>query len=270
MFDKEKMTTTSIITGVTFLLMVIMNVLANLLPLNGQTTGEVSDSYSNLFAPAGYTFAIWGLIYLLLALFTIYQLGFFRDDERQDRGEFFSRIGILFSISSIANALWIFMWHYELIALSAILIIIVLICLILINENIKKQELSFKDKFFVRAPFSIYFGWITVATIANITVLFVSLGWNKLGIGASIWTMIILLVGLAISIATMMKNRNMLYGLVVLWAYIGIYIKHISATGWNNQYPIVIATVTISAVLLVVAMLYMIFRPKESIAKSRR
>lgn len=270
MFDKEKMTTTGIVAGITFIFMVLMNVLANLLPLNGQTTGEVSDSYSNLFAPAGYTFAIWGLIYLMLALYTMYQLGFFREDERQERKSFFNKIGILFAISSLANALWIFMWHYELIFLSTILIAIVLICLIIINENIKKQEFSLKEKIFVRAPFSIYFGWVTVATIANITVLFVSLGWTMSRGAEGMWTIIILLVGLAIGMATMMKNKDILYGLVLVWSYIGIYIKHISEAGWNNEFPLVIATVTISVVLLFAAMGYMIFSEKKSIARSKR
>ncbi|WP_225419997.1 tryptophan-rich sensory protein [Methanohalophilus profundi] len=110
-----------IITTVTFSAMVIANALANALPINGLTTGQISDFYPNPFAPTGWTFAIWGLIYLLLAGYTLYQLGVFQDNENSVRNGLLSKIGILFSISSIANAAWIFAWHYQIIPLSLLL-----------------------------------------------------------------------------------------------------------------------------------------------------
>jgi hypothetical protein len=138
MVDKKRFTNISIITAITYIIMIILNGLANFLPINGQTSAEVSDSYSNLFAPAGYTFSIWGLIYILLGLFTIYQLGFFRKNELEEKEKMFKKIGIIFSISSLANALWILTWHFELIPTSMILILTMLICLILINKEIRK------------------------------------------------------------------------------------------------------------------------------------
>jgi len=244
------------LTTVSFLVMVLINVLADIIPINGQGTGQVSDSYKNLFAPAGLTFAIWGLIYLLLAGYTLYQLGFFNLENKAVKEDLFEKVGLYFSISSIANVAWIFSWHYHLIALSMLLMVIILICLIWIVRHITNEELSLREKIFIRLPFSVYFGWITVATIANATTLLVSLGWDGFGISELTWTVIIIAVGLAIGLATMLKNRDMAYGLVIIWAYAGIYLKHTSVNGFAGKYPIVITTVIVSLVLLLIGEAY--------------
>ena len=260
MVEKKKFSSLSIITLVTFVIMVTLNVLANALPINGRNTGEISDSYSNLFAPAGYTFAIWGLIYLLLGMYTIYQLGFFRKGEVVSREPLLSKINVLFSLTSVANTIWILAWHYDFIGLSTVLIAFILICLILINLEIKKtKDLSLKERVFLCLPFSVYFGWLTVATVANITTLLVSIGWKGFGIGEDIWTMIILIVAFLIAGVTIMRLKNIPYGLVLIWSYVGIYSKHISKDGWNSQYPVVTATVTVCLVLFVLVLLYTAF-----------
>jgi len=244
-----------IFTTVSFVVMVSINALANIIPINGVKTGQVSDFYSNLFTPASFTFAIWGLIYLLLAGYVLHQLGLFQSANKKD---LFDRVGLYFSVSSIANALWIFSWHYQLIALSMLLMIVILVCLILINQEITKKDLVLKEKFFIRLPFSIYFGWITVATIANATTLLVSLGWDGFGISGQVWTVIIIVTGLAIAIATMLKNKDIAYGLVIIWAYAGILIKHISINGFAFQYPAIIITVIISIILLLIVEAFII------------
>lgn len=238
-------------TTVTFLIMIIVNALANILPINGVNTGQVSDSYPNLFAPAGLTFAIWGLIYILLAGYVLYQLGFFQ--VTKNSVSLTKKVGIYFSISSIANATWIFSWHYHKIALSMILMLIILICLILIVQEINQSRLAKRDILFIKIPFSIYFGWITVATIANATTLLVSIGWDGFGISEALWAMIIIAVGLIIGSVTMIRNHDVVYGLVFIWAYLGILIKHISANGFAGQYPGVITTTIICIVLLIIA-----------------
>lgn len=250
----------SIVTAISFAIMIFLNALANILPINGQTTGSVSDAYVNLFTPDAYTFSIWGLIYLLLGIYVVYQLGFFRKDYIVNRNNLFNQVGILFSLSSIVNSLWILAWHYDKMLLSTILIVTILVLLIAINVIIKKEDLSLKEKFFIRLPFSVYFGWITVATIANITVYLVSIGWKGFGIGENIWAMIILLVGVLIGGLTTIKQRDIAYGLVLIWAYGGIYSKHISESGWNSEYPLVIATITISLGILVLTLLYTFYR----------
>lgn len=259
MTDKRSGMVIKILVVLTYIVMVTVNGLANGLPINGIGTGAISDAYPNIFAPAGVTFAIWGLIYLLLAGYTLYQLGLFQNGKTLLEENRFKKIGLYFAISSIANAAWIFSWHYMIIPLSMVLMLVILVSLILIVQEIKKAELSSRDKIFVKLPFSIYFGWITVATIANATVLLVSLGWNGFGISEMIWAVIIIAVGLIIGGGTMLLNKDMAYGLVIIWAYAGILIKHTSGTGFAGQYPAVITTVIVSIVLLIIGEGYLLF-----------
>ena len=263
MSEKKTKISIKILVAVTFILMVTINALANILPINGQTTGGVSDYYKNLFAPAGITFAIWGLIYIALAGYTIYQAGLFQKHESANPVALLEKIGLYFSISSIANSAWIFSWHYHLIPLSMLLMVVILVCLIIISQTINKVNLEFREKLFIRLPFSIYFGWITVATIANATALFVSLGWDGFGISEPTWTVVIIMVGLIIGIATTLKNRDITYGLVIIWAYIGILIKHTSTSGFSNQYMQIITTVIVCIILLTIAEIYLFSKMRK-------
>ncbi len=209
----KKLNLISIFVLITYLAMIIVNGLANGLPINGMITGDISDSYPNLFAPTGITFIIWGVIYLLLAAHTAYQLGLFRKKGEEVKTALLKEVGILFSISSLANVAWIFAWHYKNILLSLLFMLIILVCLMLIYVRINKETLTANEKVFIRLPFSVYFGWITVATIANATTLLVDkLGSpvNLLGISEVVWTVVILLIGLAIGAFTTLKNRTSL------------------------------------------------------------
>lgn len=253
MSDKQTFIATRVLVFITFITMVVINALANILPIGGVTTGQVSDFYPNLFAPAGFTFAIWGVIYLLLLGYTIYQLGIFQKEKVIAKSDLLCSIGILFSISSIANSCWIFAWHFRSSSLSLLLILVILICLILIMQKLKNECLSRTEKIWIRLPFSIYFGWITVATIANATAFLVDVKWNGFGIDAAIWTAIILLVGVLIAVTTMMKLKDPAYGLVVIWAYIGILAKHLSTSGFASQYMVVIYTAIACIIVLIVA-----------------
>ncbi len=264
----KKLNSTSIFVLITYLAMIIVNGLANALPINGMITGDISDSYPNLFAPTGITFIIWGVIYLLLAAHTAYQLGLFRKKGEEVKTALLKEVGILFSISSLANVAWIFAWHYKNILLSLLFMLIILVCLMLIYVRINKETLTANEKVFIRLPFSVYFGWITVATIANATTLLVDkLGSpvNLLGISEVVWTVVILLIGLAIGAFTTFKNRDIPYGLVIVWAYIGILVKHLLAQpdGFNSQYPAVIVTVIISLVMLVATLVFTQLKAKK-------
>jgi len=266
----KKLNSISIFVLITYLAMVIVNGLANALPINGMITGAISDSYPNLFAPTGITFIIWGVIYLLLAAHTLYQLGLFRKKSEEVKTALLKEVGTLFAISSVANIAWIFSWHYKIIPLSMLLMLVILICLVLITIRINKEKLTTNEKIFIRLPFSVYFGWITVATIANATTLLVDkLGSpvNLLGISEVVWTVAILLVGLVIAVITTLKYRDIAYGLVIVWAYLGILIKHLTAKplpdGFNSQYPAVIATVIVSLVVLVVTLVYTQLKSKK-------
>ena len=244
------------VAAITYIAMVVVNGLANALPINNMSTGDISNAYENLFAPAGITFSIWGLIYLLLAAYVLYQFGLFQKDHGKSRRALFNKVNLWFILSSVANISWIFAWHYDYIGLSVLIMAVLLISLIKITDIINKEKLSTKEKYFVRLPFSVYFGWITVATIANITVFLVSINWNGFGISEQIWTVVILLAGLLIGALRMMKDKILAYGFVLVWAYVGILIKHLSADGFARQYEEVIITVIISIITFVIGLVY--------------
>ncbi len=246
--------------AVAYVAMVAVNFLANALPIGGVTTGKASDAYANLFTPAGVTFSIWGLIYLLLLFYTFYQFGFGQKEISFKREKLFATINRYFLITSLANIAWIFTWHYGIIWLSVLIMLTLLFFLIKIADIINKEKFSLVDKLYICAPFSFYFGWITVATIANITVLLVSLDWNGFGLSDVFWTVIILLVGTVIGISRMLKDRNIFYGLVLVWAYGGIWLKHASASGFNGSYPSVIMTVIICLVLFLGTIGFLVYK----------
>ena len=263
MNEQTLKSSTKILVSVTFLAMIVTNALANILPINGQGTGAVSDAYTNLFAPAGLTFAIWGVIYLLLAGYTAYLIGLFQTGKTSVKFGLLTKTGIVFSISSIANTAWIFAWHYHQIGLSMILMLVILVSLIAINRMIRKEALTIKERLFIGLPFSVYFGWITVATIANATTLLVSLDWNGFGISEPIWTILILVIGMLIGASTMLVNRDFAYGLVLIWAYFGILIKHTSVEGFSGQYLAVIITVSVCITLFILAEGKILFTRKK-------
>lgn len=263
-------TSVKLLVGITYLAMITMNVLANALPINGRTTGAISDAYQNLFAPAGLTFAIWGVIYLLLGAHVLYQFGLFRAPEpdgtpaspgglaagehsASSRVALLERVGVLFALSSVANVCWILSWHYDLILVSTLLLATMLVLLILITRTILGAELSTRDRLFLRLPFSVYLGWITVATIANVTVWLVSSGWDAFGIAEPVWAVLIIAVGALIGAAVVLRDRDIAYGLVLVWAYLGIWLKHTSDTGFQGAYPVVIATALVGIAAFIAA-----------------
>lgn len=196
-----------------FIVMVIMNYLANALPLNGKTTGQLSELYPNLFTPAGVTFSIWGIIYFLILVFVVVQL-------RTANQKLVSAIGWAFFISSLFNALWILAWHYEQTGLSVIIMLGLLASLIYIN-----QQLSVLPFSITKLAFGIYLGWICIATIANVTALLVSLGWGGWGIAPEYWTIIMIATGAAITMLAIYRLQNPFLGLAVIWAFVGIIFK---------------------------------------------
>ena len=226
---------------VAYLGMVVVNFLANALPINNRSTGEISDAYPNLFAPAGVTFSIWGVIYLLLGLYVVFQ--FTKNDQKTE--ELVKKINPFFIASSIANILWIIAWHYDFIGLSVLIMFGLLFSLIKISDILGTKQPTALKKLFISAPFSVYFGWITVATIANITVFLVSVNWNGFGFADFVWAIIVLVTGALIGILRMRKNEDIFYGLVLIWAYLGILLKHTSASGFGGEYPGVIVAVIV-------------------------
>lgn len=223
---------------------VVVNGLANALPLNGLTTGEISDRFQVYFVPAGYVFSIWGLIYLGLIAFAIYQaLPSQRDNAR------LRRVGYLFALSCVANVAWLFFWHYEqfLWTLAAMLLLLLSLILIYLRLGIGRAEFSTAEKWCVQATFSVYLGWVTVATIANVTSVLDYVNWSGWGIGPQAWTVIMLIIGAGIATAMGLTRGDAAYMLVIIWAFVGIAVKHASA-------PVVAIAAWASAALVVLAL----------------
>jgi hypothetical protein len=201
---------------------ITVNSLANILPLNGLNTGEISDRFKVYFAPAGYVFSIWGLIYLGLIIYAVYQA---LPSQRQN--PWLQATGWWVVLGGIANSTWIFLWHYEQFPLTIIAMLVLLATLIITYLQLGngRTDAPLAEKLAVRILFSIYLGWITVATIANVTSLLDYLKWNGFGISAVTWMGIMLAAVLVITTLMNFTRRDLAYTLVILWALAGIAIK---------------------------------------------
>ncbi len=205
---------------------IVVNGLANALPLNGQTTGEISDRFQVYFVPAGYVFAIWGVIYLALIGYSVYQaLPSQRDNPRLQRS------GWLYVVSCAANIAWLFLWHYEFFVWTLVAMGALLLCLIAIylTLGIGRCRTSAAGMWLTHVPFSLYLGWITVATIANATSLLDYLHWDRWGLAPEWWAVIMLAVATAITLLIRLTRGEVVYLAVIVWAFAGIAVKH-SAT----------------------------------------
>ena len=234
-----------VITIVAVVATIVVNALANILPFNGQETGAISDRFAIYFVPAGYVFSIWGLIYLGLIAYAIFQaLPAQRENPR------LQSIGGLFALASIANIAWVFLWHYEvfLATLPVMLILLVSLIAIYLRLGTGRTQVGAAERWLVRVPFSIYLGWITVATIANATQLLYFLGWNGGFLSPELWTVIMLAVATAVAWLMAITRRDVAYLLVLIWAFVGIAGKHadtplVSGAAW-------IATVLVAAAVV--------------------
>ena len=209
--------------ALTILATIVVNVLANALPINGQNTGAISDRFQVYFVPAGYVFSIWGVIYIGLIAFAIFQaLPSQRENPR------LRAAGWWIALGGLANIAWIFLWHYEQFPLTLIAMLVLLGTLIItyLRLDIGRSTVSKAETWAARVPFSIYLGWITVATVANVTSLLYFLNWDGFGIAPEVWMWIVLAVVLVIAALMNFSRRDIAYTAVILWALAGISVKH--------------------------------------------
>jgi hypothetical protein len=199
--------------------MITVNGLANALPINGQSTGEISDRFAIYFVPEGYVFSIWGIIYLGLIIFTIYQAL-----PAQKDNELLKKISPAYWIGSLANVAWILLWHYEFFPLTLVAMLTILVSLIIIYRQISelKPRLAGNQNWFIRLPFSIYLGWISVATIANVSQVLFNSGWDGWGISDPAWAVILVSIATILGMLMIWREGEIPYALVLVWAFIGI------------------------------------------------
>jgi len=216
------------------ILALAVNVLAAALPLNNQTTAQISDRFKVFFVPAGYVFAIWGIIYIGWIAFTVYQFLPGHKESPRLRG-----LGYLFALTGVFNAVWLFCWQYNHFTLSVIVMLILLSLLIAsyLNLNIGRTSVSSAEKWCMDIPISVYLGWISVATIANISDWLYSINWNGFGIAPQVWAVIMMIVASVLGILMALTRRDSGYLFVFVWAFIGIAVKQsavalVSISGW--------------------------------------
>ncbi len=243
---------------VSIILTIFVNTLANTLPINGLSTGEISDRFKVYFVPAGYVFSIWGIIYIGLILYGIYQAM-----PQQKENPRLQATGWWIALGGLANSAWIFLWHYEQFPLTIIAMLVLLGTLIITYLRLRSgsETVTASEKWLARLPFSIYLGWITVATVANVTSVLDYLKWDGFGIAPETWMQIILAAVLLIAVLMNFTRRDIGYVAVILWALAGISVKHAAVPAVAIPTWITFALV---AATLLIALLTRLPRPKLS------
>ncbi|MDQ3004959.1 MAG: tryptophan-rich sensory protein [Chloroflexota bacterium] len=234
------------------LLALAVNIMASALPLNGQNTGEISDRFQVLFVPAGYVFAIWGVIYLGWIVFIVFQFQASQKESRRLR-----RLGYLFALSNVANAAWLFCWHYNLFGLSVLVMLTLLGLLIgsYLRLDINRSSVTRAEYWSVDVVFSVYLGWITVATVANISDWLYLVDWNGFGISAQSWAVIMLAVASLLGLAMALTRRDVGYLSVLIWAFTGIAVK-------QTAVPMVTLSAWIAAAFMLALAIFSLARPR--------
>jgi benzodiazapine receptor len=218
----SKDTVRQIANALSVVLALTVNILASALPLNGQNTGEISDRFQVFFVPAGYVFAIWLIIYIGWIAFAIYQ--FLPAQKENPR---LQKLGYWFALSGVFNAAWLFCWHYNQFGLSVLVMLALLGTLIAsyLKLDVGSTPVSSGEKWAVDVPFSVYLGWVSVATVANITSWLYSINWDGFGIAPQVWAVIMLAVASLVGLGMALTRRDAGYLFVFVWAFAGIAVK---------------------------------------------
>jgi translocator protein len=241
-----------VIVVASFIFAIALNVAANVMPLNGVTTGEIADQWPVYVQPAGYVFSIWSLIYVGQLAFVAHTL---RPSRLRD--PLLRRIGLWAAAIATLNGLWILAWHWEIYPLTLVIMAALLVSLIVLYRRAGFEAsarpgglpLRSAERWFVQVPFSVYLGWITVATIANVAIVGEWAGVPTFGIAPEIVAAAVLAVGLGIAVTVMLRNADIAFGAVIIWAYIGIVVKE------SGTLPVAVVAVmsTLVVALLIVA-----------------
>lgn len=243
------------------MVVIVMNYLANSLPIGGKTTGEVSAGLPSLFTPAGFTFSIWGVIYLFLIAFIIYQSKGLIGNSNLKQNRFLYRIDSWFFVSSLANAAWLFAWHHMAIGLSVVFMLILLGSLIMIYVNLGagKRIISRAEHLLVHVPFSIYLGWITVATVANISIYLIKRNWDGFGFSPEVWTVMMVVIAAAVGIYILLLRKDFFFSMVIVWALFGIISKRMADEAESME-PIILAAGAGILLILAINIFYAVKR----------
>jgi benzodiazapine receptor len=241
------------------LLVLVVNGLANALPLNGQNTGAISDKFKVFFVPAGYVFAIWGVIYIGLIAFAVYQAL-----PSQRANPFLRHVGYWYALSCLANSAWIFLWHYEVFVVTLVAMFTLLASLIVIYLRLGIGRYRFHGigQWAVQVPFSIYLGWITVATIANVSDVLYYVNWNGFGIAPEVWAALMIYVAGILTMVVAAVRSDAAFALVIAWAAAGIAVKQATT-------PLVAINAWILTVVAALAVVWSLYARIRAGARAR-
>jgi translocator protein len=233
-----------------------VNALASILRINGMNTGEISDLYPSLFTPAGFTFSIWGVIYLL-------QIGFVIAQFKIKEENYFKELSLWYLLTCFANVSWILVWQYLFTTASVVVMLVLLFSLTRIFLLLQKNKINSKTEwFFIKLPFLFYFAWICVATIANISALLVSLNWQGGFLSEEQWAIAMIIVAALLGLFIAYKFKEPAILLVLMWAFFGIYSKWVT-----TEYEMIAIAARIAGVVLAVVVGKLIVDARKSSAR---
>lgn len=244
---------------ISFFTVIIVNILSFVMPINNNNVAQIAAYYPNYFTPSNFSYIIWIVIYLLLAAFTYYQYKTPRDSLIDDESMYLIRTG--FIVYCILNFVWMFSWLFDYLALSGLASLMAVNFLGHICRKIYKSDLSDKDRIFVKLPFGILYGWICIATVSNIVILFYSIGWKDPGYH-TVCAILTFIIVAAFTIAQTFRNKDIAFGLTVIWSYIGTLVKHIAGEELDHPYPYVVPFLIICIVLMSGCIVYLVFLDK--------
>ena len=234
-----------------FVGMMYMNYISNSKPLNHRTQEDISKAYPSLFTPSGYAFSIWGIIYILLGA-SVVKLLITKDLALIDT--YMVSVMVLFAVTSLLNIAWLLLWHYDYIIESTLIMICLLIANVMIVYVMPNSQLLYK------ISFSLYAGWIMVALIANTTIMFVKMKLPIFEKNEVKWYLIMITVGLVVLINLLSFDYNLVVGLVFIWEYLAIFLKHKGKSGHylQSDKPIIYTGVIVSLVFIITVIAFVI------------
>ncbi|WP_266205878.1 hypothetical protein [Pontibacter kalidii] len=261
----KKIRALAILNAVFFLLHLVPSQLTQLKLLSGQTIGDVSDKYPTLFTPASITFSIWGLIYLALIIFCIYHLIMaFKAGATLEANRDVQRLGYLFILNNLATGAWTIAWVHELLVLSVVLMLMQLLTLVgmQLRIGIFDPARPAASRWCTQFPLSLYFGWICIATIANVSAMLVGVGWDGFGLSPEFWTVVMLVVATLLTLFVVLARHNSFVGLVTIWAFYGIILKQREL--YPASFPEIVVTAWAGMALVAVAVIGILYRNAQA------
>jgi hypothetical protein len=225
--EVQKRTSTDILlaslVSIATVVTLIVNGLANSLPINGKTTGDVTRDFDVYFSPAPYAFSIWSVIYIGVIAYSVY---LWMAVVKGRDAETARAIAPWYILTAVANCAWLFAWHHMQFPLSMLVMVVLLATLIVIYRiQAARPAVSTPELWAVHVPFRIYLGWISVATIANATITLADAGWDGFGISEPAWGVIVILVAAALGVTMVLRHGDAAYAAVVVWALVAVAVR---------------------------------------------